>query len=140
MSEAQIAAVLAAIGLVTGVVGFLKPFVEVLPFARPGSALHDPTLRALNVALNLAVVLAMAATFGSLSLADWLNYLLLASGQAVGSHVLFSVTNNTAAAAPASSAAPALAATGLNAAKLPLVEPVPVPAAVTADAPTVTAG
>lgn len=124
MSQAQIAAIIAAIGLVSGVVGFCKPFVEALPFARPGSTLHDPTLRLLNVALNLAAVLAMAATFGVLSWQDWLSYLLLATGQAVGSHALFTVVSATTPEP-----------TGLNEPKTGVVLPVePSTAAPSADA------
>ncbi|MBF6588909.1 MAG: hypothetical protein IVW57_00075 [Ktedonobacterales bacterium] len=84
--------------LVTMALQLVKPFMESVPAFAPTSKLHDPTLRLINVLLNVAVVCAMAATAGTFTPANWLSYLLVAAGQSVGSHVVFSIVSGPSAA------------------------------------------
>lgn len=92
---------------VTILVGLLRPFVEALPFARPGSSTHDATLQLLNVALNTGGVLALASATGQLSGGAWLTLLIQALTQSGGSHLIYHAVTSAKKASSSSPSAPA---------------------------------
>ena len=86
-----------SVALVTALLGLLKPVLESLggPFAKSSSG-HDAAFRMLNVALQLACILGLAASNGELDLVRlWPVYLATALAQALGAHGLYRVTRST---------------------------------------------
>jgi hypothetical protein len=81
------AVALAAIA--TFLLSLLKPFVELLPFARTTSPTHDATLRLLNVLLNIALALLAALAAGQLTATTWLPLILQGLAQAAGAQTLY---------------------------------------------------
>jgi hypothetical protein len=81
------AVALAAIA--TFLLSLIKPFVELLPFARTTSPTHDATLRLLNVTLNIALALLAALAVGQLTATTWLPLLLQGLAQAAGAQTLY---------------------------------------------------
>jgi hypothetical protein len=91
---AQSAAIAA---IVTMLIGYVRPFIEQLPFARPSAPTHDATLRLLNLLLNLAGVLALAATApGGVQPTDWLPLGIQTLAMAAGSHIIFHTVTSSA--------------------------------------------
>jgi hypothetical protein len=83
----------------------IKPYYELIPGFRDGSPLHDPTLRMLNVLVNALTVMAVNYQSGTFSWNNWLNYLVVAISQAVGSQGLYFFLTATSGAAKATKAA-----------------------------------
>lgn len=81
------AVALAAIA--TFLLSLIKPFIELLPFARTTSPTHDATLRLLNVLLNIALALLAALAAGQLSATSWLPLILQGLAQAAGAQTLY---------------------------------------------------
>lgn len=81
------AVALAAIA--TFLLSLIKPFVELLPFARTTCATHDATLRLLNVLLNIALALLAALAAGQLTTTTCLPLLLQGLAQAAGAQTLY---------------------------------------------------
>ncbi len=81
------AVALAAIA--TFLLSLIKPFVELLPFARTTSPTHDATLRLLNVLLNIALALLAARAAGQLTATIWLPLILQGLAQAAGAQTLY---------------------------------------------------
>lgn len=87
------AVALAAIA--TFLLSLLKPFVELLPFARTTSPTHDATLRLLNVLLNIALALLAACAAGQLTATTWLPLILQGLAQAAGAQTLYHTTTRS---------------------------------------------
>jgi hypothetical protein len=105
----SILAPVALAAIVTMLVNILKPFVELLPFASPDAAdqrTHDAALQALNLLLNVCVVVLATAAVGGLHAQNALALALQAVAQAAGSHVMYQVSSGSAAPAAVASAAP----------------------------------
>ena len=103
-----------AVALVTALLGLVKPMLESLggPFAKSNTASHDATFRILNVVLQLAVILGLAASNGDLDLVRlWPVYLATALAQGLGSHALYRVTRSTPDDATVADAVDTLAST-----------------------------
>ncbi len=81
------AVALAAIA--TFLLSLIKPFVELLPFARTTSPTHDATLRLLNVLLNIALALLAALAANQLTPTTWLPLILQGLAQAAGAQTLY---------------------------------------------------
>ena len=104
---------------------FVKPLIEVLPFANPtrkaqyNVAAHDALIRGASFVLNVAGVLFLAAWYNQLSLANWQTLALQIIAQSFGSHGFYTIMKSSAdvsaapsapsSAAPAPSPAPSLA-------------------------------
>lgn len=94
--------------VVTFLVSSFKPFVEQVPFARPGAATHDATIQLLNAVLNIGLVLAIAAASGDLTAQSALPLALQALGQMAGAELLYKRTTRSGGSVASSSvAAPA---------------------------------
>ena len=82
----------AILALTAGIVAFLRPAIERLPFAHDSADnkdMHDLVLRAASFLINLAGILFVAYQAGELDMRqNGLMYVLLASGATVGSHLL----------------------------------------------------
>ncbi|MGZ3676049.1 MAG: hypothetical protein ACXVCO_17230, partial [Ktedonobacterales bacterium] len=87
------AVALAAIA--TFLLSLIKPFVELLPFARTTSPTHDATLRLLNVLLNIALALLAALAAGQLTATTWLPLILQGLAQAAGAQTLYHTTTRS---------------------------------------------
>lgn len=110
--------------VVAFLVSVVKPFCEAaLPWCRDTqSQTHDATLRLLNVALNVGLVLAIAASQHQLTGSSWMALALQGLAQAAGSQALYHTV--TRSGAQASGAAP----TSASQQPVPLnVTPLPVP-------------
>ncbi|HET8905963.1 MAG TPA: hypothetical protein VFN11_03260 [Ktedonobacterales bacterium] len=86
-----------SVALVTALLGLLKPVLESLggPFAKSSGG-HDAAFRILNVVLQLACIVGLAASNGELDLVRlWPVYVATALAQALGSHGLYRVTRST---------------------------------------------
>jgi len=95
--------------LTTYIISLLKPFIEMLPFARPYASTHDATLRVLNVVLNGVAVVGLQYQAGHFDPNNWLAYAVVALGQAIGSQGLYAVVTSTSSAAKAQKDATLLA-------------------------------
>ena len=99
----------------TYVISLIKPFLEKLPFLRPDSSVHDAAIRILNLVVNALTVVALNYQAGTFNPNNWLAYLMVAVGQAIGSQGLYSAISSTSGAAQTVKAAPPIAQpTGQN--------------------------
>lgn len=121
----QLALATALAAIVTTLIGIFRPFIELLPFARPTASTHDATLRLLNLALNVGLVIAAAAASGGLNGSAWLALGIQALAQASGSHIIFHSVTASASAASAPVSAPASTAASAPAASASASAPVP---------------
>ena len=86
---------------------FVKPLIEVLPFANPTSkaqynvAAHDALIRGASFVLNVAGVLFLAAWYNQLSLANWQTLALQIIAQSFGSHGFYAIMKSSAMTEPA---------------------------------------
>lgn len=97
------------VALVTLLVNIAAPFLERTGWCAPSSSVHDATLRALNLALNVGLSLGAAALLSQLANGQAaLAVIGFGVAQATGSHLVYQSGNRPAPTpAPSVPAAPA---------------------------------
>jgi hypothetical protein len=76
-------------GIVGYLVSMLKPYLEKIPVMRPGTDLHDPTLRILSVILNIAAAVGYGFYSHALPSDLWPNFAIAGLLQAAGSEAYY---------------------------------------------------